>query len=1070
MRIIHISDVHIRNFKYHKEYRSAFRSLANRLKELKPDLIINTGDTVHAKTQITPELVDMLSEHIITIANIAPYRMILGNHDLNLKNLDRKDAVSPVVESLKKSGVDVDLWRDVGPYDVKYKNGNGASLDCFFWVFPIDSEKKPSVEQIAKMRNYKPDFPQICLFHGAISGCSTDSEWTMDSLEHDVSMFKDFDYVMMGDIHKHQSWRNGRVCYAGSLIQQNFGESQDKGFLIWDIVDKDKFSVKHEKLIWDENKLSFHTVDLDETLLLDESIEIPNNSYVRVRTVGSYTASEQRQIVSFIKSKGAKDVMVIKPFDSSAKQTIKLTVGKDEIQVSEKENNDILLREYMKSMFLDENTVDTVIELDKNIRAEIESEDENNRGKCWKINKIAWSNFCQYGADNIIDMTKVNGVYGIFGQNNLGKSTIFELITQALFDKVTKDVSRNVDLVNDEKDILSIIMELSVDDNEYMIERKVERIKSNKSREWGKTSLDFYQIVDDEKVLLNGETRPETEKAIRQLLGGFEDFCLTSLSPQHQVSSLPGGGDLINCKDTDRRRILYRFLGLDSFEKRFSLARETLKSLVVPQQQADTFESDKNELEIKEKELVEVSKNVIDLDSSLIESEGKKAVVQSEIKRISDLLFDFKDKDSSSLEDLDHYKSSVEFAEKKIDRLQKDIESSEESIKELNEKCEHLPDNVEIPEDPTAKIRKVSNEISSLELSIAKLKERSESSKKKISILSDVPCGDNFPHCKFLIDAFAAKNELPAKVNEINSLELLLNDSRNELDSLRKYEKKWKEAVTEAANNENIRNQLARSKQKHELLQLHLKQAHSILQSANEELKNFVSFGDDIVKLNKLRLELTDIERMQKKARTNLVSFRTNEKNICSRITVLKEKISNFISFEKRRKEIEKHREILELYCKIVGKDGIPKSILVSALPSISKEVNQIISSISDIAVSLENNDDEQSLSLCVSSKNSRLRAISLSGGAEKFIVSLALRAALCRITSLPRSNMFIVDEGFGKLDTDNSSAIQKMFHYLKEMFDHVIIVSHTETMRDVVDGTIDIGIDKEGFAHISHL
>ena len=86
MRIAHISDVHIRKLKYHKEYRAAFSDLYEKLKEAKPDIIVNTGDTFHTKLDMSPESIRMMSELFVNLADIAPHHLILGNHDMNCKN------------------------------------------------------------------------------------------------------------------------------------------------------------------------------------------------------------------------------------------------------------------------------------------------------------------------------------------------------------------------------------------------------------------------------------------------------------------------------------------------------------------------------------------------------------------------------------------------------------------------------------------------------------------------------------------------------------------------------------------------------------------------------------------------------------------------------------------------------------------------------------------------------------------------------------------------------------------------------------------------------------------------
>ena len=85
----------------------------------------------------------------------------------------------------------------------------------------------------------------IALYHGSISNCQTDTGWVMESGEHEVDIFEEFDFAFLGDIHKPQAMdRAGRIRYPGSTIQQGFGESEDKGILIWDIRGRDDFDVR----------------------------------------------------------------------------------------------------------------------------------------------------------------------------------------------------------------------------------------------------------------------------------------------------------------------------------------------------------------------------------------------------------------------------------------------------------------------------------------------------------------------------------------------------------------------------------------------------------------------------------------------------------------------------------------------------------------------------------------------------------------------------------------------------------------------------------------------------------
>ena len=100
MKFAHIADTHIRNLKYHKEYREVFRQLYKELKKEKVDAIIHCGDIAHTKTQISPEFVEMCTDFFKNLADIAPTYIILGNHDGNLRNSTRQDALSPIVHAL----------------------------------------------------------------------------------------------------------------------------------------------------------------------------------------------------------------------------------------------------------------------------------------------------------------------------------------------------------------------------------------------------------------------------------------------------------------------------------------------------------------------------------------------------------------------------------------------------------------------------------------------------------------------------------------------------------------------------------------------------------------------------------------------------------------------------------------------------------------------------------------------------------------------------------------------------------------------------------------------------------
>ena len=94
---------------------------------------------------------------------------------------------------------------------------------------------------------------------------------------------------------------------------------------------------------------------------------------------------------------------------------------------------------------------------------------------------------------------------------------------------------------------------------------------------------------------------------------------------------------------------------------------------------------------------------------------------------------------------------------------------------------------------------------------------------------------------------------------------------------------------------------------------------------------------------------------------------------------------------------------------------------------------------------------------------------MTMTSGFEKFALSLAIRVALINVSNLPRPNFLIIDEGIGVMDADNLSNLPALFNYLKSRFDFVMIVSHIESLRDMVDTFIEIS-KENGYSKVNYI
>ena len=70
-KLVHFSDLHVKLFKDHDQYRKILENAIDQWRELEPDRIVFTGDLVHSKNQMTPELIEMVSWLLLECSKIA---------------------------------------------------------------------------------------------------------------------------------------------------------------------------------------------------------------------------------------------------------------------------------------------------------------------------------------------------------------------------------------------------------------------------------------------------------------------------------------------------------------------------------------------------------------------------------------------------------------------------------------------------------------------------------------------------------------------------------------------------------------------------------------------------------------------------------------------------------------------------------------------------------------------------------------------------------------------------------------------------------------------------------------
>ena len=349
-----------------------------------------------------------------------------------------------------------------------------------------------------------------------------------------------------------------KKIYPGSTIQQNHGETDDKGFLVWEIQDKNQFDVRHIAI---PHPKPFVTIKLDENGKFDEVMNIKSNARIRVMADSNISANEIRKTLDIIKVKFQPESVT---FLNKATNRIDITETINKLEDEDLRSistQEKLLAEYLKDYNPTAEILQKVYELNKKYNSIAEENEEVSRNIRWTIKSLMWDNMFNYGKDNSIDFQKINGVVSLNGPNGQGKSAILDSMLWGMQNSTSKNVRKNVNIINQNQDNCRVVVDLLVEDKQYTIERTAEKYTKKLNGEEtleAKTDVSF-SVCDTnesedcekfEKGNLNGLDRNETDKNIRKVFGTMEDFLFTSMSSQ--LGSL----DFINEGSTRRKEIL----------------------------------------------------------------------------------------------------------------------------------------------------------------------------------------------------------------------------------------------------------------------------------------------------------------------------------------------------------------------------------------------------------------------------------------------------------------------------------------------------------------------------------
>jgi DNA repair exonuclease SbcCD ATPase subunit len=1044
--IIHLADIHIRLFKRHQEYDQVFKTLYGLLdkRDLSESVIVVAGDIVHAKTDMSPEMVRVASEFLKSLADKSDTVIIAGNHDLNLANPHRLDALTPIVDNLGHERLH--YFRESGIYDFADVQFAVHSVigDQAGWPAPSEMDSRP----------------KIALYHAPVNKAQTDVGYSVTS-KVTVETFNGYDMVMLGDIHKMQILQQKapglpEIAYAGSLIQQNHGESLDNhGFFVWDVA---KSSIAEYVEV--PNDYGYCTITIDSKTM-PSTAHLPKNARLRV-FVGDVDASFVKKAIATIRKKHGV-------VELSVNKLVKKTTGTSNVQKSAIDNiHDVTHQNTLVKKYIEEhypNIATDVIQkvLDVNTKTNtLIGDEELPKNISWRPLSIKFDNLFSYGEGNEVNFDGMNGLYGVFSPNATGKTSAFDAMCFALYDK-TPRAFKGSHIMNTRRNTFSCTLEFEIENKQYVIERTGTRKKNGEV----KVDVNFYRKEADDKITsLNGEDRRDTNANIRSYVGTYEDFVLTTLSVQNQNSLF------IDTGQSDRKDLLSQFIGLTIFDRLFNLASDEIKEVAGA---LKTFKKDdftqkladlQKGIDTHEDICKRVASSVEQLKTEIDEATNDIETLTSQKLPIDPALTKINNGEQIAVE--------IKIAQQRFSTMTGKITRTNDSIRfrtteltQLQEDLSRLPDIRNI-EDVVEKRSKSEKTLIALD---GKRKTLLVDIKNKQEKLEKLKEHKYDPNCEFCINnVFVKDAEETAELLE--QLQTEFHEVTRNIDNGNLFLERTKTTADEYNQILKLNKQIDDVQRALATVQIEREQLRTEMATYDKELnekmdlhKKYVANNASIQKNFTIQEAINEQTNNRAAYQRELKQAETSYQKIYAELAVLKRHRDDLKARIKEAEELEDTYEAYETYLSVIGRDGLPYHLMSTVIPELQTQVNNILSQMVDFTVALEV--DGKNINGKIIYDDDRTWPLELASGMEKFISGLAIRVALMSVSNLPKANFLVIDEGLGVLDSENLSSMFMMFNVLKTQFDFIILISHLDVVRDIADSLIEIKRE-DGFSYIN--
>jgi len=351
--------------------------------------------------------------------------------------------------------------------------------------------------------------------------------------------------------------------------------------------------------------------------------------------------------------------------------------------------------------------------------------------------------------------------------------------------------------------------------------------------------------------------------------------------------------------------------------------------------------------------------------------------------------------------------------------------------------------------------------------SVADLNINIDSSKNKTHLLEGIPCGSTFPACKFIRDANAAVARLPILLEEKMDKEEVHQEIEAGIAALEPY--RVTGMIEKYGTFENDKEIYER---RVESIGLTIERNDAAVDKLNIEIKHLNTTIDEY---NENREVIENLEHLIGRRDAILASMASKEAELESCKTSTFEYYRQVGSLEQKVEEIKSAKEdyiqlrreyaAYDLFMRCMYSNGIAYDIIKKKIPVINQEVAKMLANIVDFEIFFSSNGNK--LDIFIKHPQHDERPIEMGSGAEKTVAAMAIRLALLSVSSLPKGDVFILDEPGTALDEENIEGFIRILELIKVYFKNVLLISHLDSLKDCVDMQVVIE-KKAGYAKVN--